>query len=275
MSLLTLPLLLALAAPAASDTTLAVPEGSRLTADRFEGRLVIRAWERDEVRIEVDRGDRDAVRLRREGSRVVLRSGRRRTTAQVRVPVWMDVDLEGTRLDVDLVGLEADVRVRSVEGDVHVREIRGDVELRTGEGSITVDRVEGSVIARSLDETIRITRATGTVEVRSVGGDLDLQDVRARRVDASTVDGDVTFDGALQPNGEYRLSTHDGDVTVLLDADSDADLVVSTFDGDLTSDFPVTVQQFDGGQEIEFRIGGGGPSVVLQAFDGDIRILRR
>jgi len=50
---------------------------------------------------------------------------------------------------------------------------------------------------------------------------------------------------------------------------------VSTFDGDFESDFPVVIERFTGGREFNFAIGEPRASIVIEVFDGEIRLRRR
>ena len=293
MALLSLVLVLALGVPTgvdaarrplapapASDTLIRVSRGDRLALRRFSGSLDVVGWDRDEVLVEADPADQPVVRGWKEGSTVLLGvedpKGRRLgRTVSVRVPVWMELDLQGTRLTATIEGVHAAVSVRTVEGDVRVSGVQGTVSARSVDGTVVVEEVRGPVTASTVEETVRVSRVQGTVRVESTDGDLVVEEVDGQLVEAVTVDGDVSFLGDLHAGGSYRLVTHDGDILVTVATDADADVSVSTFDGSFQAEFPVTVGRFQGGRAASFRLGEGGARLIVEAFDGDIWIRRR
>ena len=70
--------LLALLAIAQTDQTVEVQKGTRLELNNFAGDVVIKAWDRDAVRVEAEHSDRDTVEIRPLDQRLVIR-GRSRT----------------------------------------------------------------------------------------------------------------------------------------------------------------------------------------------------
>ena len=257
------------------DTLLRVSRGDRLTLRNFAGSLEVEGWERDELLLETDPSDLPAVRGWREGSAVIVGvqdpKGRRLARSlRVRVPVWMEVDLQGTRVSATVRGLQASVTVRTVEGDVQVSDVQGAVSARSVDGVVVVEGIQGIVSVTTVEEAATLRRIRGRVQAESTDGDIFLEEVEGELVEAVTVDGDITFQGNVVPLGSYRLVTHDGDVVVTLPASTGADVSVSTFDGSFRSDFQVTVGRFQGGRATSFRLGRGGAQLVMQSFDGDI-----
>ncbi len=94
-------------------------------------------------------------------------------------------------------------------------------------------------------------------------------------VEATTLDGDIVFDGQVGPRGNLSLVTHSGDVTLRLPADFGGRFEVSTIDGNFESEFPVRVGGVGAGQALRFELGNGQARILIQNFDGDIRLLRR
>lgn len=267
-------------APAAPDTLTTARRGDRLVLRNLAGHIDVRGWGRDEVRLEAGPSDRAGVGLDRDGNRIVVRDRDRKGRSlerrvEVRVPTWLDLELRGNDLSVRLDGVDATVSVQSVEGDIEVQDGSGTLDLYTVEGEIRVTDFDGRVRARSVDESVTVLRGRGEIEVGSTDGDLILDAMDAGEVVAETVDGDVEFSGAIHRDGAYRFATHGGDVLVEVPEGVDAEVSVSTFDGSFEADFPVRLERFRGGREMSFTLGGGGARLVLQAFDGDIRMRYR
>lgn len=262
--------------PVGTDAVTARP-GDLLVVRELEGRLTVRAGTGDAVRVVPESPGDGAVVPTRSGTRILLgpRDERRRSRQRdvvVEVPRWLPLDVRADELRVRVEGLGSDVTVRTVEGDVDVRSVEGVLSLWTVDGEIRATDVRGRVFARSVDESVELRRVSGDVEAGSTDGDLRLVDVDAARVDAQTVDGDITFEGRLRPGGTYALVTHGGDVTAAVQEGVGVRVEVSTFDGSFEAGFPVTLERFRGGREMSFTLGDGAARLVLQAFDGDIRL---
>lgn len=269
---------LRLSGPAQSDTILDVRPGEGLLVKNLGGRISVEGWERDEMEVSAERGG--AVEVRRANGNLVLRDalgheGRRARAYLVRVPRWMRVQVGGIETSVEAQGLNGGFTARTVEGSVYVKGSRGAVDARSVNGVVEVEDVVGDVVASSADEDVVLRNVRGSVRVENVDGDIRLRGVDGSRVDAQTVDGDVEFEGPLRAGGEYRLVTHDGDLRVTIPDGPDVTVFVSTHDGQFQSDFRVTVDRLRGGHEFRFTLGEGSASLHLEAFDGDIRLLRR
>lgn len=270
-----------LATPALqADTTFAVDPGLRLELRNRSGDITIRTWDRNEVRVETDRSRRSPIVIERTSGAV--RIG---TTAWPRddddtdlwltVPASMSLDLSGSESDVTVDGSKGEISVDLSEGDVSIRGGSGRVSVRTNDGAVTVEDADGMVRLFSMDGDIIVEHASGDIEVETTDGTIELRDVVAATVRATTVDGDIWFDGELALRGEYSLETHDGDITVYVSEDSDARVRVAVYDGDFSSDFSITFPSWPRGRRAEFTLGGGSAGLQLETFDGDIQLLRR
>ena len=261
------------------DTIIDVRNGDRIEFSGISGEIVVRGWDRDQISIEGD-DDESEVEVQRRGSSIMIsREGRRGRSrsfeAEVRVPMWMDVEIRGHSLDLWVEDVDGDVAVRNVSGDISIEQVRGAVEARTVEGEIEVRGAYGGVTASSQSDDVWLIDVRGRVEAHSGSGDLTMVDVVSNSVKAETQDGDVAFSGTIADDGAYRFFVHDGDATVEIPSDANATFSVSTFDGEFHSDFPVRLDRFTGGRAFDFSIGSGGARVEVQVFDGEIRLLER
>jgi DUF4097 and DUF4098 domain-containing protein YvlB len=194
---------------------------------------------------------------------------------EVVVPEWLDLDFRGLRIEARVRGMRSSVRIHTADGAITVEDQGGELDVSTVSGDIRVTDAQGRIQARSVGDEVRLVRVQGAIQVTSTGGDLILDEVDTGALDAQTMDGDVDFSGRLRPGAEVRLVTHDGDVTAEVPQDTHVDVLVSTFDGDFSADFPVRLERFQGGREMRFTLGEGGGRLLLQAFDGEIRLRQR
>jgi hypothetical protein len=264
-------------AAAPADTTVELRRGDRVVVERVAGELRVETWDRAALEIRGEDDDPIRVTLSREGDRVALRGADRKgrgfeVDAVLRLPDWVDLEVQGQSVDVWISGLAGSVQVRNISGDIRTEDTRGPLTLSSVEGEISVVGARGAVVARSRANEVRLNDVVGSVEAESGSDDVILRDVDAVSVRAETLSGDVFFSGPLATGGSYWFSVHDGDANIELPRDVAAEVTVSTFDGEFTSDFPVVVQRYGGGGVFDFTLGNGGARLEIQVFDGEIEL---
>jgi DUF4097 and DUF4098 domain-containing protein YvlB len=266
-----------------TDQTLDVAKGTRLVLNNNAGEVVVRSWDRDQVRVQASHSDRETVdiqtaemtlRIRGRGSR----GGSSLMDYQVTVPRWMAVNLSGTYLESTIEGTTAEVNVESTHGNVRVVGGSGNVSARSIEGTITVEKASGKVTAVTVNEGIRVTNVTGDVSAQTTNGDIVIDNAQASSLDVSTVNGDITFNGTVRDKGAYRLTTHGGDIRVGLGGAANATVFVRTFQGDFAADFPIQLPEGQsarsGSKRFNFTLGNGSARIELQSFNGDISLAK-
>jgi DUF4097 and DUF4098 domain-containing protein YvlB len=107
-----------------------------------------------------------------------------------------------------------------------------------------------------------------------VNGEIVLERVDATSLEATTVNGDVGYDGPIRNGGRYTLSSHNGDVTIAMAESSSATVSVSTFSGEFESEFPVTLRETRKGKRFSFTVGSGSAQVSLESFQGTVQLVR-
>lgn len=277
-----------------ADTVIPVQEGMRLEIRNHAGSIGVTTWRRDAVRIVARQfGGREIV-ARRSGS--VLRvsvdfvgfendlSGVRRRRGRrdddeavdlaITVPAYLHLELSGVETEMSARGTAGDLSIETVEGGVDVRGGNGFVRVRSVEGDVWVTGASGRIHASSSDGDVSIRSVRGEVTAESVDGSLDLRDVDAQRIQATTVDGDVTFAGPIHNGGRYHFSTHDGDVSATIPSATNASVNVSTFEGNFETRFPIQLRGSTR-HRFEFTLGDGSAVLELESFDGDIFLFRR
>jgi len=230
--------------PTVTDTTLRVSPGMTLALANLSGDIVVRVWDRSEVRIhaEHDRSDRLVANLK-DG---MLRLGVSPLEAEpadvewsLTVPTWLPLEISGTESAIAVTGVGAGVRAQSMRGDVRVNACQGPIELISVEGDVHVQDVSGNVTASSVNSDVRLVRVSGPVEAQSVNGDIQMEDVSSVNVSASTLNGQVYFSSQYQPHGRYAFSTHNGKLHVGVGNDEPVNFTLSSFNGQVQSTVPV------------------------------------
>ena len=266
-----------------TDQTLDVAKGTRLVLTNNAGEVIVRSWDRDQVRIQASHSEREKIDAQTTDATLRVRSrGARGPSSlvdyQVTVPRWMAVNLTGTYLEATIEGTAAEVTVETVHGGVRVVGGSGAISVKSIMGTISVEKASGRVQATTVNESIRMANVTGDMTAETTNGDIVITNAQSSSLEASTVNGDVTFNGAIRDSGAYRLTTHGGDIRVGLGGANNATVFVRTFQGDFHADFPVQLPEGQsarsGSKRFNFTLGSGSARLELQSFNGDIVLAR-
>ena len=269
---------LAVAAPQAPDTVMAVSRDTRLEVENFRGDVVVEAWDRDEVRVRSDLSGGQVLDAVQTGATLRLRprsrTGPREADFVITVPRWMDVRVEGNQVEVEVRGTEGQIHVETVAGEVVVQGGRDRVSVRSIQGEVTVRGARGRVEAVTVNEGVVIDDVDGEVQVETTNGDVSLSGIRSSWVRATTVNGDIEYDGTVLDDGSYVFSTHNGDVEVTVGDDANVTVSVSTFHGEFESEFPVRLTGTTRDRQFDFTLGSGQGRLELESFNGEITLRR-
>jgi len=264
---------------APGDTLVEVREGDHLLLRDFGGMVVLESWNRPVLRVEVDEKEAATFQLLRSGNTLELRltGGRVPGSGEefhLTVPSWMDVEISGRKVEVEVRDVSGDVTIRNLRGDLSFTNLSGSVDAYTAEGSIEAYELTGSAHLQTGDDEILVVLSTAALELETVDGDIQLDGIEARRVSVRTTDGEVEFSGRFLEGGDYGFYSHGGDIQIQLAQPVSLDARVLAYGGEFQSDFPVRARGFHSGESLEFTLGAGGARLVVETFEGEIRLLR-
>jgi DUF4097 and DUF4098 domain-containing protein YvlB len=272
-------LALALAAALAPDidTTFTVQRGQRLELSTHSGDIVVHTWSRNAVRVQASGEQRSRIQVDQTGSVVSIHSaggrGPDNMDYDLTIPAWMGVRLSGVTSTIKIDGIQGPVSAETVEGDVTVAGGSGLVSLRSVQGDVALSGASGKIDVNSVNSDVSVRDVTGELQAETVNGDVNLIRIQSDNVEANTVNGEITYDGTIKPNGRYRLSTHAGDLSVTIPEGTGALVSISSFQGDFESAFPVTITERHG-KRFEFTLGNGSARIELESFSGTIQLVR-
>jgi hypothetical protein len=147
----------------------------------------------------------------------------------------------------------ASVNLKTInDGDIKVENISGDYEIENINGGITMLEVSGSGRAYALNDDVKILFAKN-------------------------------------PSGDSYFGSLNGEVEVSFRPELSADMRFKTFNGEVFTDFPVTYLAnatpsrerrkgkfvYKQDRSFKVRVGNGGPELEFDAFNGDIRVIKR
>src|SRR5712692_4551052 len=177
--------------PQQTDTTIAVRAGTRVEVENFGGETVVKAWDRNEVRIIADHGSRDRLEIRNLGSVLSVKSqgryGPHNVDYQITVPVRTDLSISGVNNDVKVDGVKGAINAETVNGQIEVRGGEGYVTLHSVDGEVTLSDAKGRIDLNSVNEGVRVENAEGDISAESVNGEVTLRRITSASVDATTV----------------------------------------------------------------------------------------
>ena len=262
-----------------TDTTIAVRPGTKFVLNNYGGSIAIRTWSRNAVHVRADHGRRDWIEFGMENNELHVTSASRMGVARqveydLTVPAWLPVSLSGIYNDISVDGLQGGMDVETVRGDIIVRRAAGVIALRSVEGVVDLVGATGKIDVSSVNEAVRVANVAGTLAAEAVNGDIHMIDVDSRDVEATTVNGEVVYDGRILDGGNYRFATHNGDIALGLAENANATVGVATFSGDFESAFKIQPVRAQKGHRFTFALGNGSAKIDLESFQGSIALLK-
>jgi hypothetical protein len=247
----------------------------------FDGAVEVRAWDRPEVLVEVEkRGqDKEAVsRIQiladRTGRRIQIEARHPGSTGFGGSLAWSATSARF----IASVPRSANLVVRTADGDILVERVTGRLELRTSDGAIRTLETTGDLLAESGDGSIECDEVSGRVEARTNDGTIRVAGmpsvVRARTHDGSMV---LRIRRGAVMTEDWLVATDDGPISVELPDDFNAEIDANPgSDGRARSEFDLI--NVSGGtradRQLRGRLGQGGRTMLLRTGDGSIRLVR-
>lgn len=272
----------ALIAALTAQTDTVIPlEGARsLSVETQGGSIVVRTWERSEIRIQAEHSSRTFIEIDRRGERIDIEAEARAGPSMIvdyvlTVPTDLDLDLEGHYTRIEVEGTQGEVTAETFQGDIRIVGGRGTIRAETVMGDITIQGGEGALEVESVGGDIRLTDVAGEIVAETVGGAIVFENALATRIDAGSVGGRIVYDGTIAPGGSYFFGTHGGAVSVTVPEGVGAQLSVATIHGSVRSDLQGSPARFPRGQRTRFRVGDGSANIEVETFAGTITLTRQ
>ena len=281
------PLLLA-ATPI--DQTRPLDARGKVEIDNLKGRIQVRAWNRNEVRITGSLGEGvEKLVVEGQGDHLLVRAqypkqigawrGDRTgpTNLQLQVPLRADLDIQSVSADIDIDGVApGELGIDTVSGRVvvaaapdhaDITTVSGDVQATLNSSDVKVETVSGDASLSG--------RLKGQVHGETVSGRLSIDSAgqAVRRLSAATVSGETTLKVGLVDGGEVRAETVSGDIRLRVPKTLSARVSAKSFSGDLKAPgAKVQKEEFGLGSSFEQRYGSGAGEIHLETFSGDATV---
>jgi hypothetical protein len=279
---------LAVAAPALAtpiDETRALDARGSIEISNVKGRIEVRAWDREEVRIAGTLGE-GVERLQVEGDRRSLevkvrypRNSRNTgpTTLVLDVPRQANLSIDGVAVTIEVNGIAGDtLDIESVSGGVtavgaprraKLSSVSGGLRLNLNSESVEAETVSGSIALRG--------RISGEVKAETVSGsiDIDTRGERVQRLETSSVSGSADLRAGLADGGRISAESVSGSIRVTAPRSLSANVRGESFSGRLTAPgASISRPKYGPGSSFEHRYGNGDGEIRIETFSGSAEL---
>lgn len=262
-----------------------ISSDGRIQIDNMAGSMVISSWDKPEVEIRGQLGDRvDALEIAETSGglriRVLNQNNQRRlgeTHLRLQVPRGVSLELESISADITVQDLDSSgIVASSVSGDIGIAANSGQLEVESVSGDVIFVGKSPRVTIETVSGEIDAQGAEGEIRVTTVSGDLVLQGGAVSLGRFETVSGDLELNLQVTDGGRLSADSMSGDVTLVLPGSQQAEFIAQTYSGDIRTDFGVaSFESGSRGRNLEFAAGNNGASIRIESFSGDARLSKR
>ncbi|MBI3998196.1 MAG: DUF4097 family beta strand repeat protein [Armatimonadetes bacterium] len=206
-----------------------------------------------------------------EGPRARPFHERHRVEFDIAVPDALDVTVHLVRGDATAEGLSRPLAITTVKGDVRVTDC-ASIAVEGVSSDVDIQRPSGDIAVKIIRGDIAVGHASGDIAVTTKRGNITLRAHTVRRLDASTVRGDMTLMlERMAPGGTADMHTINGDVRVVLGPEVHCRLDATTVSGDISSRLPLQAASADA-CHVSGILGAPEATLRVRTTRGDIRL---
>lgn len=248
-----------------------------------DGNLIFTSWEKNVVRIRVEKriklkNGKRAERLLRETKVDIIQKGNS-IRVEIKYPkikgffFWLN-DFQRVNVSTEItLPFNSNLNCRTEDGSIEGKNLNGDMVMETEDGSIRLSDIQGSIQAETEDGKIILKNITGKISGESEDGDLIISG-RLEKLNLESEDGDITIE-VKSPSlmeTDWKIKTEDGDINILLSSDFSANFLIKTEDGEIDCQIPLIFSEIATDKKLSGKINQGGKLLLIETEDGDISI---
>jgi hypothetical protein len=248
------------------DQTRPLDANGQVEIDNLKGRIQVRAWDRNEVRVTGSLGA--------GVEKLVVEGNGRHLLVKAQYPRRTNSSVEPTTLLLQ-VPLQASLDIDSVSADIDIDGVApGDLQIDTVSGDIVVAAAPARARIESVSGDQRLTLNSPRVGVETVSGDVVLSGRLKAEVSAETVSGDVRIDSRGEALQRLRIGSVSGNADARVALASGGEVRAETVSGDLVAPGAKAQKEgFGAGSTLNHRYGNGDGEIHLETFSGDAEIV--
>jgi DUF4097 and DUF4098 domain-containing protein YvlB len=271
----------------------------KVDISNVSGNIEVRTWGQDQVKIQAlkvsqassmakakENAEKVKIEITEEGNVLRIETkypkngkfwGGESVNASVDYWLWIPekASLEANDVsgNIDVEGPGGPVDLSAISGDVHLRKASKGADCKTISGGLEVTGVTGDVFLKSVSGDISAAQIKGSIQAETVSGNLNMTEVsEANVVRVKALSGEVIYRGKINREGSYSLKSFSGGIQMILPPDSAFDFEAETNSGDITTDFEIKVTGKVSPKEMSGVVNGGGATVKVSSFSGDIKL---
>lgn len=276
------------------NETRALNATGEVSISNVKGRIVVRTWNKSEVRITGSLGkgtekldidsspDSIDIKVKFPNNSTGWNLWGRNdnqvepTVLEVTIPQRASLDIESVSADVDVQQMAGrKLSVSSVSAPIVVTASSpGRAEFENVSGDITLRITTPDVQVQSVSGDVKLGGGlTGNVEMETVSGNLSVLAQPLNKLKANSVSGDLDIKAGLKPGGTINVESLSGEVGLNLLRNSGAKVHVETFSGDIRSpNGKVNEEEHGPGKTLDTSYGDGRGQIHVESFSGDVSI---
>lgn len=227
--------------------TYAVSGLPRVNITTFDGRVIVRGWDKSEVTYTATKHAADDESLKQ---------------------ISIQSEQQGQAISVNAIN--PNHANGSVSMEVFVPR-QATLHVSSGDGAVSLDGVSGEITLRSGDGPIEVVNSNGQLHVNTGDGMIQISKFDGQ-VDARTGDGAIALDGNFNA---LSARTGDGEISLKVPAGSSFTIETNTPDEISNEGFTVAEDITPSPRLKRWRIGNGGKVFVLRTGEGRILLKPR
>jgi hypothetical protein len=189
----------------------------------------------------------------------ILQFGLRSIHFEITVPENCDIQLNNGSGRVFVEGTSGDIRLNTGSGGIEAHDLRGQVALKTGSGRIEISKLQGRIDVVTGSGRIESYGLQGQIALKTGSGRIAIQHSQlAGSSRVTTGSGGITFDGALDPQGETLMKTGSGGIVLRLPGNAAFSLDAKTGSGGVANEFGTREVGSGPRARLKLRTGSGG-----------------
>jgi putative adhesin len=242
--------------------------GGEIKIESQNGRIVVEAWDRPDVRVQITREVRatsvgESETLLKQLSaditvhpdQIQIVSVYPKQKKVVGIWDWLGHGARSVNIHYYLqVPRQSSLDLATSNGEIRVRATEGWLDAGTTNGDIEVSGVRGSVNASTTNGQVRLARIQGMADATTTNGSVEVEIL------------------ALPDKGKMQISSTNGNLALTLPRDVRATLEAETTNGRVNIGYPLTTQGVTSSKSIRGTIGGGGARIALETTNGNVDV---
>lgn len=295
------------------DKTIEAAKSGDVEIEHVNGYAKITGWDRDEVRVVGELGDRTREFIfEREGNDVLIKvkvKGSRGgwgnwdsddgDELEIFIPQNSRVSYDATNANVDVENVQGGASIETVNGNIEAIDLAGRVNISSVNGDIEskkiradkliIETVNGDLRDRdssakranfdSVNGDIEVNTKVKNIHVETVNGDMDLMLAEVEDIETQTVNGSIEVSMVLLESGSVRASSVGGSIDLNLQENVSARFDIEGHAGgritNNLSDHKEQKAKYGPGRWLEFSLNGGAAKVDVSTVSGRIRLNKR